>query len=207
MSRFKFEGDYAMRVMDGKGSLLAYFNVIDTEIGIEFRDCRLIEGKNGVFVGAPAREYESKDGETKYSDFWRVSFEDDARSEEGMAYVEEMAEAAFEYYESLLDEDEAPRKNKAKAKKKAAPKSKRPPVEEEDEDEDDADPYEDEDLDEDEDEEEEEEEEERPARRSKAAPKSKAKPARSGRGPVPKAGKKAPAAKGRRSKDDDSLPF
>lgn len=114
MSRFKFEGDYAMRVVDGKGSLLAYFNVVDTKIGIEFRDCRLMEGKNGVFVGPPFRSYE-KDGETKYADYWRPAFDGDERNEDGVAYVEEMAEAAYEYYQSIADE-------KPKKASKAAPK-------------------------------------------------------------------------------------
>lgn len=102
MSRFKFEGKYAMRVMKkGKGNLLAYFNVVDTELGIEFRDCRLIEGKNGVFVGAPFREYKDSNGETKYPEFWRPAFDGEARMEHGMAWVEEMAEAAYEHYQSI----------------------------------------------------------------------------------------------------------
>lgn len=203
--RFKFEGKYAMRVIDGKGSLLAYFNVVDVDLGIEFRDVRLIEGKNGVFVGAPFRSYEDKkSGETKYADYWRPAFEDDARSEEGMAYVEEMAEAAHEHYLSIVDEEEERPRRKAKPK----PKS-RQAAEEDDEDEDDEDERparrkpaaakkktrvaEEEEDDEDED------EDERPAPKAKSAKTTRR---TTGRGPVPTSGRKAKA-----DVDDDELPF
>jgi DNA-binding cell septation regulator SpoVG len=110
--RFQFPGKYAMRpVKNGKGNVLAYFTTVDTEIGIEFRDVRLIEGKNGVFVAAPFRSYE-KDGKTEYSDFWRAAYDVDAeaRDERGVKYVEEMAQAAFaKYQEAMGGEASAPR--------------------------------------------------------------------------------------------------
>lgn len=100
MSRFAFPEKYAMRLIEnGKGGALAYFNIIDTETGIEYRDVRLIQGKNGVFVSAPFRSYEAK-GETKYADYWRASFESDgSRSTKGVAFVEEMAQVAYARYE------------------------------------------------------------------------------------------------------------
>lgn len=95
---FVFEGDYAMRVND-KGTTLAYFTVRFVPLGLEFRDVRLLKGKNGHFVAAPFRSYE-KDGETKYADFWRPAYDqaNNARDEAGVAFVEAMAEAAVAEY-------------------------------------------------------------------------------------------------------------
>jgi DNA-binding cell septation regulator SpoVG len=100
--RFEFRGKYAMRKQN-KGKVIAYFNVVDTEIGIEFRDVRLIEGKNGVFVAAPFRTYKDKEDKDAFSDFWRAAYneQEEARDERGVAYLEEMAKAAYAFYQTL----------------------------------------------------------------------------------------------------------
>lgn len=102
--RFEFRGEWAMRKQDGGKSLLAYFNVVDTELGIEFRDVRLIEGKNGVFVSSPFRSYKNKEGKDAYSDYWRAAYDDEGnRDERGSAYLDEMAKAAYAFYQTLDD--------------------------------------------------------------------------------------------------------
>lgn len=95
---FIFDGAYAMRVVD-KGNIMAYFTTVFTPLGMEFRDVRLIKGKNGAFVAAPFRSYESN-GETKYADFWRPAYDkaNNARNADGVAFVEAMAEAAMAEY-------------------------------------------------------------------------------------------------------------
>jgi DNA-binding cell septation regulator SpoVG len=109
MSRFEFRGDYAMRPQSGNGNLLAYFNVIDTETGIEFRDMRLVEGRNGVFVAGPFRSYEDKtSGETKYSDYIRAAYEGDDRNEKGVQWFEELTQAAYAHFETLSKGGEKP---------------------------------------------------------------------------------------------------
>jgi DNA-binding cell septation regulator SpoVG len=100
MSRFEFRGKYAMRVQK-EGKLLAYFTVVDTEIGVEFSDMKLISGTKGVFVSSPNRTYQ-KDGKDVYADYIRAAWNnaDETRDERGVAYFEEMAKAAYAYYES-----------------------------------------------------------------------------------------------------------
>jgi DNA-binding cell septation regulator SpoVG len=171
-SRFRFTGKYAMRPLKkGKGNMLAYFDVTDTKLGIEFRDCRLIEGKNGVFVSSPSREYENDEGETKYVNYWGAAYdaENESRDENGMAYLEELAEAAYAEYErvtskgskskgrKVVDDDDEDEDDRP-AKKKAKSKSGRGPVPRADDDDEDEDDEEDEDLDADDEEDEDEEE-------------------------------------------------
>lgn len=98
-SDFIFDGQYAMRVVD-KGNIMAYFTTTFTPLGLELRDVRLLKGKNGAFVAAPFRSYESN-GETKYADFWRPAYDKDnnARNADGVAFVEAMAAAAMAEYE------------------------------------------------------------------------------------------------------------
>lgn len=143
--RFRFPEKYAMRVVNKAGSkVLAYFTIIDNEIGIEFRDVRLMKGSKGNFVAAPFRDYE-KDGQKKYADFWRPAWNEEAeeRDERGVAYVEEMLRAAQELYDSISSgegTEDAPRRSASKTggKKSArGPVAKRPaPKVEEDDTED-----------------------------------------------------------------------
>jgi hypothetical protein len=151
-SRFAFVGKYSMRPMKkGKGgNLLAYFDVVDTKLGLEFRDMRLIEGRQGVFCSSPAREYENDEGETKWVNFWGAAYdaEEGARDEKGMAYMDELSQAAHEEFlrvskgkaksRPVADEDEdeeevAPKKKAASGKSGRGP-VKPPRADDEDED-------------------------------------------------------------------------
>lgn len=117
MSRFVIPAKGMRLNTSGKSSTLAFFTVIDTKIGIEFRDVQLKKRRDGgVFVSAPFRSYERNDGETAYVNFWRPAYDEDAGAymEEGMAYIEEMAEVAYERYQELLENEESsPRKRRS----------------------------------------------------------------------------------------------
>lgn len=115
MAKFSWPKQYAMRLnTSGKNErTLAYFNIINEDTGIEFRDVRLIEGKEGMFAAPPFRSYEdTKTKETKYADYWRAAFDDDtnARREDGVAFMEAMTQFAVKKYQELLAgaEDEQP---------------------------------------------------------------------------------------------------
>lgn len=110
MSRFVIPAKGMRLNTSGKSSTLAFFTVIDTRIGIEFRDVQLKQRRDGgVFVSAPFRSYERDDGETAYVKFWRPAYDEEAGAymEEGMAYVEEMTEVAYERYQKLLESEES----------------------------------------------------------------------------------------------------
>jgi DNA-binding cell septation regulator SpoVG len=127
-SRFTFRGEYDMRLLDSSGSMLAFFNFQDTELGLEFKDFKLFEGKNGVFVKSPSRSYEDAEGEEKYSEYVRAMYDSDEKAfdEVGTAYFEEVAEAAYAEYERRLEEeDEKPRKAARKGASKATGRSSR----------------------------------------------------------------------------------
>lgn len=98
--RFQFNEPYAMRLVN-KGAFMASFTVTDTELGIEFRDVRLINGKNGVFIGSPYREYEDKSKKTVRVDFWRPAYDfaNKVQNPLGVEYVNAMTAAAVAYYE------------------------------------------------------------------------------------------------------------
>lgn len=109
MSRFAWPSKYAMRVnSSGKNSsTLAYFTIIDTEIGIEFRDVQLKQRKDGGnFVSSPFRSYD-QDGETKYVNFWRAGYDEDegAYMEAGVAYLDEMTAVALKKYKAMSKEE------------------------------------------------------------------------------------------------------
>lgn len=149
MSRFVIPAKGMRLNTSGKSSTLAFFTVIDTKIGIEFRDVQLKKRRDGgVFVSAPFRSYERNDGETAYVNFWRPAYDEDAGAymEEGMAYIEEMAEVAYERYQELLENEESsPRKRRSsrssggRTRGKGAPsrRSGRGPVVEDDDEDDD----------------------------------------------------------------------
>ena len=121
---FIFDGQYAMRVVD-KDNIMAYYTTTFTPLGMEFRDVRLLKGKNGAFVAAPFRSYESN-GETKYADFWRPAYDkaNNARNADGVAFVEAMAEAAMAEYDRRKNGGSSA----SSASKPAARKSGRGPV-------------------------------------------------------------------------------
>lgn len=63
MSRFVIPAKGMRLNTSGKSSTLAFFTVIDTKIGIEFRDVQLKQRRDGgVFVSAPFRSYERNEG-------------------------------------------------------------------------------------------------------------------------------------------------
>lgn len=108
-TRFIFPGQYAMRPMKkGKGKVLAYFDVVDTVTGLIYRDCKLIDGPNGTFVSSPSRDYE-KDGETKYSNYWGAAYDPGSKTfdEKGLAWQEELAEAAYAAYQEKTNGGDA----------------------------------------------------------------------------------------------------
>lgn len=128
--RFQFLGKNPMRILN-KGNFLASFTVTDTEIGIEFRDVRLLKGKNGLFVAAPARAYEDKDGQTQYMDYWRVAYDSDnkERDTNGMDYVDAMTAAAKAFYESISqDAGAAPAKRSGASASRTATRGGRGPI-------------------------------------------------------------------------------
>jgi DNA-binding cell septation regulator SpoVG len=100
--RFKIEGQYSMKVVKKK-SLLAFFSFVDTETGLEYFDWRLMKGTNGVFIGPPSRSYE-KDGETRYSDYIRIT--DKNKNEDGKEWFAEVTAAALKKFKALDDSDE-----------------------------------------------------------------------------------------------------
>ena|ERR1041385_8767318 len=56
---------------NGKSKTKAFFTVAVGDF--EIADMKLIEGKNGYFVGFPSRSYEAKDGTTKYTETVKTS--------------------------------------------------------------------------------------------------------------------------------------
>lgn len=149
MSRFVIPAKGMRLNTSGKSSTLAFFTVIDTKIGIEFRDVQLKKRRDGgVFVSAPFRSYERNDGETAYVNFWCPAYDEDAGAymEEGMAYIKEMAEVAYERYQELLENEESSlrrrrssRSSGGRTRGKGAPsrRSGRGPVVEDDDEDDD----------------------------------------------------------------------
>lgn len=160
MSRFYIPKKYGIRPMRGKKSkLLAFFNIVDTEIGIQFNDMRLMKGKDGVFVGSMSKKFETKDGEEKYTNAIEAAYnvKDKARDENGVAYFEEIAQTALKALKAISGRDEEEDDDDDRPARKSGRglvAKKRPTVDEEDEEEDDT-----------------EEEEERPSTRKKTTSK------------------------------------
>lgn len=117
-SRFDFSDQYSMRIIDD-GSLLAFFNFVDTELGLEFKDWALRDGKNGVFVVSASRQYENNDGETKYSNYVQPNydFDNNVRDEDGIAYFDELTDAALAEFERRKEEGETGGRKKSKGRK------------------------------------------------------------------------------------------
>ena len=93
MGRFHFDDKRGIRIQNS-GSLKAFINFVDTATGIEYRDFRLLAGKQGIFVSGPSRKYE-KDGETKYIDFVQAAYE----NEQGRQWFAQLAHEANEAYQ------------------------------------------------------------------------------------------------------------
>jgi hypothetical protein len=126
MSRFTIAtrkgGKTAMRVIDKK-NLLAFFDFQDNDTGLMYRDFKLMNGKNGPWVGSPTGEpYEDKNGDTKYPEYVSAIYDPDeknSRNPAGDEFFKGVAEVALEEYEKLSDgstddDEDAPRKPKKK---------------------------------------------------------------------------------------------
>jgi hypothetical protein len=87
-----------MRLTTKPGTLVAFFDFIDNENGLEYTDWSLINGKNGFFVNSPGREpYKNKQNEMVYPRFVRPSFDGTQQSKRhpsGDAFFAEVLKAA-----------------------------------------------------------------------------------------------------------------
>jgi len=77
-----------MNLVENLGKTKAFFTVAIE--GFEIADMKLIEGKNGLFVGVPSRSYKAKDGTTKYNDIVKIT---------SKAFYNQIVEAAKAEYE------------------------------------------------------------------------------------------------------------
>jgi hypothetical protein len=90
----------------GSGALEGFVNVQDTETGMEYRDIRLFDGSNGRFIKFFEKEYEDKDGKTKYAATLTPIWDEDeeAFSEAGKAFMDEMLAAIEIGFDAAEDE-------------------------------------------------------------------------------------------------------
>lgn len=105
MARFTFPGKLAMRVQNGEGKVKAYFNFIDTETGLEYKDWKLMDGENGMFVSAPTGKPYQKEGQAKpvYPPYIMVAFDTNKQKmKAGLNWVAELKDAAIEEYEGRI---------------------------------------------------------------------------------------------------------
>lgn len=107
MPRFTFAtwgAKSRFRVINKK-SLLAFFDFVDGETGLEYLDWQLISGKNGRFVASPGKEaYENKDGVMIYPKLVAPAFdgaEKSKRNQRGEAFFTELTEVASAEYDRL----------------------------------------------------------------------------------------------------------
>ena len=104
-SRFYFP-DKFFRIHN-KDNLLAFFMVVDKELGLEFSNFKLRRGNDGnVWASPPFNSYENKEGKTVYVDHIRAAYDADApnnRNKKGDEYMKALSEAAYEYYQSKTD--------------------------------------------------------------------------------------------------------
>lgn len=61
-----------MRKVDGFGTLKAFFEIDYPDEGMTIKNCKLIDGKNGMFAAMPSHlKKDKKTGQDKYeSDIW-----------------------------------------------------------------------------------------------------------------------------------------
>lgn len=154
MSRFAIAvrkgGKSAMRVINKK-NLLAFFDFQDNDTGLLYRDFKLMNGKNGMFVGAPTGEpYEDKNGDTKYPEYVSAIYDPDEKNKRhpaGDEFFKGIAEVAQEEYDKLSDgasddddTDDRPARS-SKKKSGAGPVSRSAPRSRKEEEEDDDLPF------------------------------------------------------------------
>lgn len=65
-----------MKVKDvkqvNKGSLKLVFSLEFENLGITIRDFKLMDGKNGMWISPPSREYQDSEGKKKYYSYFVV---------------------------------------------------------------------------------------------------------------------------------------
>lgn len=101
-NRFYFPEKF-FRVRD-TGTLMAYFSFVDNETGLEYSNWRLVSGNQGNFVSSPFETYEHPTEGTKYYNFVKTAYDkkqDSKRSPKGDAYLQDLADAAYAFYQKL----------------------------------------------------------------------------------------------------------
>jgi len=63
-----------MRKINGESKIKAFFSV-EFPGKLTINDCKMVEGKNGIFVAMPSREYTNKQGEKKWQNIVYVEQE------------------------------------------------------------------------------------------------------------------------------------
>lgn len=103
-NRFYFP-DVRFRVIQ-KGTLLAGFTFVDNETGLEYNDFKLIQGPNGTFVSGPSREYQDREGNTKYSNHVQPAYDksqENKQSPKGREYFDALHNAVQQKYQQKLN--------------------------------------------------------------------------------------------------------
>ena len=55
-----------------------------------------------MFAGPPSRKYKNKDGKDQYAPYFQAAFDNEGnRDENGAAFFDEMAKAAYAFYQTL----------------------------------------------------------------------------------------------------------
>jgi DNA-binding cell septation regulator SpoVG len=103
-NRFFFP-DIRFRVVQ-KGTLLASFTFVDNETGLEYNDFKLIQAAGGTFVSAPSREYVTREGQKKYSNYIQAAYDAAAEKNQnpkGTAFMQALTDAAIQKYQAKLN--------------------------------------------------------------------------------------------------------
>jgi hypothetical protein len=93
------------RVVDKK-NLLAFFDFVDNETGLEYQDWQLIQGKNGRFVAAPGKDpyKDKKTGKDVYPKFVAPAYDattDSKRNVAGERFFSEVLDMAAQMYDTM----------------------------------------------------------------------------------------------------------
>lgn len=109
MARFTIAtwGNASRFRVQNKENLLAYFDFIDTETGLEYQDWQLMNSKNGMFVSAPGKKsYTNGKGKTVFPKYVAPAFDDEQdnkRNPKGDAFFQAVAKMAIAAYEAAGD--------------------------------------------------------------------------------------------------------
>ncbi len=89
--------------LQNRETLLAFFTFVDNETKLEYSNWRLLNGSNGPFVGSPSESYDHPQKGMQYYPYVRPAYdanEETKRSPKGDAFMKEVMEADFAFYES-----------------------------------------------------------------------------------------------------------